>query len=472
MEKNLEMQTSLLEDSPVSPGVWQENKKDILMNKTVTSGTKWLGLLKTYNLNGSLGKMCEALLTCQWASNEVSLTWRVSDTKPHHLLFQLAPQMPNTDENDVGLWATPNTMDHLPQRSEEATIRMQNGHRKGRSKPSNLREQVDENTMKMWPTPTTMDSKEDSLKHATKLIQGKTHRASGQPIQKTLSDKVMMEEIKANPKLMEQYKDYEMVTRKNLPNQQEFVEYMRQQTTIGKLFKKTKIKKTTIEHWFRRDKAGFSHPSIEDWEKIKPHLKEIKYDQEMTTIHSIEWKKETTKMWPTPKATDYFPGMGDYVEENQSGYTVTRKGTGTKFGAKLSDAVDFKEKQEKQMMWPTPTATPRGAHTGKMSGSVSEDGKTSIRGNGTKFGATLQTAVAMAEKKKREMYPTPTARDYKDSGENLDLYRSKRQDTQLGVIVKRMSEIDDSKSDQDQSGGSLNPEWVEWLMGYPIGHTE
>ena len=470
MEKNLEMQTSLLEDSLANPGVSQENSEEIQM--TVISGTKWLGLLKTYDLDGSLGKMCEALLTCQWASKEASLTWRVSDTKPHHLLFQLAPQMPNTDENDVGLWATPNTMDHLPQRSEEATIRMMNGHRKGRSKPSNLREQVDENTMKMWPTPTTMDSKEDSLKHATKLIQGKTHRASGQPIQKTLSDKVMMEEIKANPKLMEQYKDYEMVTRKNLPNQQEFVEYMRQQTTIGKLFKKTKIKKTTIEHWFRRDKAGFSHPSIEDWEKIKPHLKEIKYDQEMTTIHSIEWKKETTKMWPTPKATDYFPGMGDYVEENQSGYTVTRKGTGTKFGAKLSDAVDFKEKQEKQMMWPTPTATPRGAHTGKMSGSVSEDGKTSIRGNGTKFGATLQTAVAMAEKKKREMYPTPTARDYKDSGENLDLYRSKRQDTQLGVIVKRMSEIDDSKSDQDQSGGSLNPEWVEWLMGYPIGHTE
>jgi hypothetical protein len=416
MEKNLETQTSLLEGFPVNPGVSQEKSEEIQM--TVISGTKWLGLLKTYDLDGSLGKMCEALLTCQWASKEVSLTWRVSDTKPHHLLFQLAPQMPNTDENDVGLWATPNTMDHLPQRSEEATIRMMNGHRKGRSKPSNLREQVDEDTMKMWPTPTTMDSKEDSLKHATKLIQGKTHRASGQPIQKTLSDKVMMEEIKTNPKLMEQYKNYEMVTRKNLPNQQEFVEYMRQQTTIGELFKKTNIKKTTIEHWFRRDKAGFSHPSIEDWEKIKPYLKEIKYDQEMTTLHSIEWK------------------------------------------------------QEKQMMWPTPTATPRGAHTGKMSGSVSEDGKTSIRGNGTKFGATLQTAVAMAEKKKREMYPTPTARDYKDSGENLDLYRSKRQDTQLGVIVKRMSEIDNSKSDQDQSGGSLNPEWVEWLMGYPIGHTE
>jgi DNA (cytosine-5)-methyltransferase 1 len=72
--------------------------------------------------------------------------------------------------------------------------------------------------------------------------------------------------------LMEKYKDYEMMTRKNLPEQQEFVDYMREQTSVKELHEKTGIKKTTVEHWFRRDKAGFSHPSIEDWNKIKPHL--------------------------------------------------------------------------------------------------------------------------------------------------------------------------------------------------------
>ena len=36
---------------------------------------------------------------------------------------------------------------------------MQEGHRKGRAKPSNLREQVDEKTMSMWPTPATRDHK-------------------------------------------------------------------------------------------------------------------------------------------------------------------------------------------------------------------------------------------------------------------------------------------------------------------------
>jgi len=56
-------------------------------------------------------------------------------------------------ENESGLWATPNTMDHLPPRSKEGTIKLMQGQRKGRTRPSNLREQVDPETMKLWRTP-------------------------------------------------------------------------------------------------------------------------------------------------------------------------------------------------------------------------------------------------------------------------------------------------------------------------------
>ena len=61
------------------------------------------------------------------------------------------------------------------------------------------------------------------------------------------------------------------------------------------------------------------------------------------------------------------------------------------------------------------------------------------------------------------MLPTPTARDYKDSGENLNLYRNARQNTQLGVVAKRS---------EPQNLGSLNPVFVEWMMGYPRGWTD
>lgn len=55
-------------------------------------------------------------------------------------------------------WATPNTLDHLPIRSPEAMDRLMgpNGQRAGRSRPSNLREQI------MWPTVTAQDSKNNA----------------------------------------------------------------------------------------------------------------------------------------------------------------------------------------------------------------------------------------------------------------------------------------------------------------------
>ena len=60
-----ELLTSSQGDSPASRGQSQELKAGTKM--TVTSGQKWLPLLKTYNLSGSLAKMSEALLTNPWA---------------------------------------------------------------------------------------------------------------------------------------------------------------------------------------------------------------------------------------------------------------------------------------------------------------------------------------------------------------------------------------------------------------------
>ena len=70
----------------------------------------------------------------------------------------------HTEESACSSWATPNTMDHLPQRSAEATFKMATTTRKGRTKPSNLREQVNPEAMKIykqvnWPTPAARDWK-------------------------------------------------------------------------------------------------------------------------------------------------------------------------------------------------------------------------------------------------------------------------------------------------------------------------
>ena len=51
-------------------------------------------------------------------------------------------------------WPTPNTMDHLPQRSEEALIRQATTTRKGRTNPSNLREAVNPTAVAIYKNPT------------------------------------------------------------------------------------------------------------------------------------------------------------------------------------------------------------------------------------------------------------------------------------------------------------------------------
>ena len=56
--------------------------------------------------------------------------------------------------------------------------------------------------------------------------------------------------------------------RKNLPTQEEFVDFIRSVTTIDEIEANTDIPRTKIEHWFRRDKSGFSYPTVEDWEKF------------------------------------------------------------------------------------------------------------------------------------------------------------------------------------------------------------
>jgi hypothetical protein len=56
-------------------------------------------------------------------------------------------------------------MDYLPPRSVQGTKKLMEGHRKGRTKPSNLREQVDPETMKMYPTPTQDSASERTKKY-------------------------------------------------------------------------------------------------------------------------------------------------------------------------------------------------------------------------------------------------------------------------------------------------------------------
>ena len=148
MVMTLAQLTLFAEDTPASLSLLPGSNE--ARQTTATSGRNIIDLYKKSNRVGSLAKML--LATSSWASTMCYLTWKEKVTPGNRLLFQLAPSTPRIEETGYGLWATPNTMDYLPQRSAEATIRHQEESRRNRTRPGNLREQVNPETMRLWPT--------------------------------------------------------------------------------------------------------------------------------------------------------------------------------------------------------------------------------------------------------------------------------------------------------------------------------
>jgi hypothetical protein len=168
---------------------------------------------------------------------------------------------------------------------------------------------------------------------------------------------------------------------------------------------------------------------------------------------------ETMKMWPTPRAGN--PGS-------------RKPGTGGK--------VLAEEVKKNPQMWPTPSAVPRGPHTGREHHGLQTKSKTT----GISFGMTLETAV--------KIWPTPTRSDYKGSGptnirkdgkdrkkDRLDYAVEEWYPTptvpgkhQVGTLGEWGGSGNKFRTPENMSvkTGALNPAWVEWLMGFPDGWTD
>ena len=97
------------------------------------------------------------------------------------------------------------------------------------------------------------------------------------------------------------------------------------------------------------------------------------------------------------------------------------------------------------LSWPTPTAVTRERTAEQLS-------KRQKHYGGSKRAMYLQDAVILDQMRQ---WPTPTVRDSR---------------TFKGA--RRLPGSQGSEPLVRQVGGTLNPEWVEWLMGFPIGWTE
>jgi hypothetical protein len=140
------------------------------------------------------------------------------------------------------------------------------------------------------------------------------------------------------------------------------------------------------------------------------------------------------KMYPTPRVADIEGGAVKNVKmENGHFYRENKKGE--RWGVKLRDVME---------MYPTPRA----------SAAMTEDMETIAKRN--KYNSKLEEKIAM------DMYPTPTARDWKDTGINSNYKRMAEKSILSGTVMMKQKKV----------GGKLNPEFVEFLMGYPLNWTK
>lgn len=96
--------------------------------------------------------------------------------------------------------------------------------------------------------------------------------------------------------------------------------------------------------------------------------------------------------------------------------------------------------------WPTPCATDTSNRKPGDSIHISASGLPKyVAANGEKSQMRLSQAV--------RMWPTPTCQDEKNNGAPSQMERN-------------------TKPLNAEIGGPLNPKWVEWLMGWPLGWTD
>ena len=156
--------------------------------------------------------------------------------------------------------------------------------------------------------------------------------------------------------------------------------------------------------------------------ELPNHGSNSKGPHNLTEVALTNWNPGEN--WPTPTAS-----MMTIQDMEQA-----------KYSGKDQKRPKYRE------IFPTPDASYRGARKTDL---IQNNSTVIRRKSGQKRGMDLQTYV--------KMWPTPTARDWKDG-------RSIGDAPVNGLLGRAVN--------PSSKTGSLSPMWVEWLMGYPIGWTD
>jgi hypothetical protein len=192
------------------------------------------------------------------------------------------------------------------------------------------------------------------------------------------------------------------------------------------------------------------------------------------TNRKTGYLSEMIKMYPTPTRGMYKQDVkdnGEYARSiKEKGHQIMLPAFVKLYPTPTQDSASERTKKYSQggmplpmavKMFPTPTAgcVEGGEQSSRVE--MTESGGFILRKKNkpdSTFGAKLSDAMLYLEK----MYPTPVARDHKDAGYNITWKESRDQKSSLPRQVLK----------DNKPGGKLNPNFVEFLMGYPMNWTK
>tara|TARA_R100001224_G_C4020644_1_gene149195 strand:- start:1347 stop:1979 length:633 start_codon:yes stop_codon:yes gene_type:complete len=186
-----------------------------------------------------------------------------------------------------------------------------------------------------------------------------------------------------------------------------------------------------------KESGSWPTPNARDW---KDSMNKVPPSVGKTRGHSLGMKV-AQRLWRTPDnmaGGSNLPGIKKALDEGH-----LKRPSGQQIQIRLEDQV------KEPRLWPTPRA----------SQAMNENLETVEKRVMKKgfLGAKLEEKIAI--------WPTPAAHEGRLGYQRRD---TGKKGTQKSLTTK----VIDKEGGREKTTGQLNPTWVEWLMGYPIGWTD
>ena len=214
----------------------------------------------------------------------------------------------------------------------------------------------------------------------------------------------------------------------------------------------------------------FSNMSSEQWNSWVTEQRQ-EYSQRKSAVLRTNESECSSLGWPTARTSDAEGGRIETIM-TKSGFQSKRHKSKQTFGAKLRDAVETYEQN-----WATPQVTDatragtiRSPEELKKARSASH-----MKSQGKQRGGCRNLREDVLQP---QNWPTPTKRDYKGSYKPESLVRrdGKSRMDALPQVVEydktTVTQVDQANPSMTGKPHELNPDWVEQLMGIPVGWTD